>query len=254
MTDTMAHDTNAAEKTPIAPMLPPITLTPVTAETDKIYAAIVKAQSGIAMPSRNRQVSVKTKTGGTYTFAYATLDHIIEQIRKPLTSNGLWFVQTLEEDAGGKFKLVTTVIHESGQAIASRTPLLVEEKNNQQFGSALTYMRRYALTAILGIAAEDDDDSNFADGNKITSKWHGPLARSTLTKQIREMRRDLELAEDLETFDGVLFAGRAVIAQMEVDMATEWFGPVDAGTPWKDVFDALRVQLQDDLAKVEGGS
>ena len=148
---------------------PPLQPPAVGAPIDKIAAALAKAQSCLSNPERNREVTVisKKNPGVRYTFKYATLDRIIDHVRKPLTDNGLWFTQTLETADGGKYKLVTTLLHESGQFIRSETPLLVEESSNQAFGSALTYMRRYALTAMLGIAADEDDDTNRADGNTI---------------------------------------------------------------------------------------
>jgi hypothetical protein len=134
---------------------------------DKLAAALAKAQSAITCPDRNREVEVKTNKGYTYTFKYTTLDHIIEHVRKPLTENGLWFTQILEGDQG-KYRLVTRLMHSSGQYVESHTPLLVENPGNQQFGSALTYMRRYSLTAMLGLAADEDDDANAADGNQMS--------------------------------------------------------------------------------------
>ena len=142
-----------------------------------LIAALAKAQSVMTSPPRNREVTVMMKSGGTYSFRYATLDHIIEAIRKPLTDNGLWFSQVLESDEGGKYRLITRLLHESGGSIESRTPLLVENTGNQAFGSALTYMRRYALTALLGIAADEDDDANAAEGNTVKQASNGNGAR-----------------------------------------------------------------------------
>lgn len=135
---------------------------------NELVLALAKAQAALSAAPRNREVEVNTKSGGKYKFKYATLDAIIEHVRKPLTENGLWFTQTLE-DAGGRYRLITTLFHSSGQHLSSATPLLVNGGGNQEFGSALTYMRRYALSAILGIAADEDDDANAADGNSITS-------------------------------------------------------------------------------------
>jgi hypothetical protein len=134
---------------------------------NEIATALAKAQSKIGAPPRNREVTVKTKTGGSYKFKYATLDSIIEHVRKPLTENGLWFTQTLA-NGDGKYRLVTQLIHSSGQRIVSETPILADSSDNQAFGSALTYMKRYALSALLGIAADEDDDANEADGNHVT--------------------------------------------------------------------------------------
>lgn len=143
-------------------------VTPVApASINELVLALSKAQGQLSAAPRNREVAVKTKTGGEYKFKYATLDAIIEHVRKPLTENGLWFTQTLDE-VGGRYKLITTLFHSSGQYLTSATPLLVGGGGNQEFGSALTYMRRYALSAILGIAADEDDDANTADGNSIT--------------------------------------------------------------------------------------
>lgn len=135
----------------------------------QIAGALAKAQAAITNPPRNREVEVYSKrTNSKYKFKYATLDAIIDAVRKPLTDNGIWFTQTLEANGGGKYVLRTTLLHESGEHLSSMTPLLgVDTADNQAFGSALTYMRRYALTALLGIAADEDDDANAADGNRV---------------------------------------------------------------------------------------
>lgn len=136
---------------------------------DKLVTALAAAQAGLSAPPKNRTVNVKTKTGGSYEFSYTTLDCIIEHVRLALTSNGIWFTQTVE-NTEGRHRLITTLLHSSGQWLASETPLMPSEGGNQAFGSALTYMKRYALAAMLGIASDDDDDGNEADGNTIQSR------------------------------------------------------------------------------------
>jgi hypothetical protein len=143
-------------------------------EIDKLISALAKAQGAISAPERNKTVKVTPRSGGaSYSFKYATLNGIIEAIRKPFSDNGLWFTQVLtfqgpDKSHQGYYWVTTTIWHESGQYIRSEVPLIVNDvNNNQQFGSALTYMKRYALSAICGIAAEEDDDGNIADGNEI---------------------------------------------------------------------------------------
>lgn len=142
-----------------------------------LIAALVKAQAKITNPPRSREVVVRTRTGPGYSFKYAPLDTIIEHVRKPLTENGLWFIQTLQQD-NGKYRLCTHLFHSSGQYVRSETPVLTEGGGNQAFGSALTYMRRYSLEAILGLAAQDDDDSHQSvddkDVDKITDRRADP--------------------------------------------------------------------------------
>jgi len=136
-------------------------------DIDQLVKALALAQAKIKAPERNREVKVTPKSGGQgYSFRYATLDHIIEIVREPLTANGLWFTQIMKEHEG-TYILDTRLMHGSGQWIACQTPLLFDGGGNQQFGSALTFMRRYSLTSLLGIAAEEDDDANAADGNTI---------------------------------------------------------------------------------------
>lgn len=128
--------------------------------------ALAKAQAVITSPTRNREVKVRAKSGAEYSFKYATLDHILDSVRKPLTDNGLWFTQTLA-NGDGKYQLVTTLMHSSGEWVQSEQPLFLTEQSNQAFGSALTYAKRYALSGMLGIAADEDDDANHADGNTV---------------------------------------------------------------------------------------
>lgn len=134
----------------------------------KLVAALAKAQKVITAPTKNREVTVTPRSGGSsYKFSYTTLDALIDHVREPLTENGLWFVQTTEGTPAG-FVLKTTLLHDSGEWIAGEIPM-VDPGSNQQLGSALTYQRRYALAGILGIASDSDDDANGADGNAVES-------------------------------------------------------------------------------------
>jgi hypothetical protein len=91
--------------------------------------------------------------------SYASLASIIETIKKPLADNGLTVSQTIHGDNEFMF-LDTILLHISGQKIVSQMPLLLIKRDMQALGSALTYARRYSLSAILCIAADEDDDGN----------------------------------------------------------------------------------------------
>jgi len=90
---------------------------------------------------------------------YLTLDSILHAVRPALASQGLFIMQHLAGDS-----LITIIQHESGQFIQSYFPFQTMQgsgtNNLQNLGGGLTYLRRYALTAILGIAADEDDDGN----------------------------------------------------------------------------------------------
>jgi hypothetical protein len=125
-----------------------------------LAAALAKAQSEFAAVTKDKTVVVQKKTGGSYSFKYAPLDQILSVVKGPLSKNGLALVQLLDTDA-----LVTMLIHDSGATLEARTPL-PSTADVQAYGSAITYHRRYAVQAMLGIAAEDDDDGNRAAGNQ----------------------------------------------------------------------------------------
>ena len=97
---------------------------------------------------------------------YADLASIIDEIRIPFSTNGLSFVQSIHPTENG-IRLITKILHVSGEWIESEIPLLFSKQDMQGFGSALTYARRYGLSALVGIAQEDDD-GNHAGGIKPT--------------------------------------------------------------------------------------
>ena len=116
-----------------------------------LAGALSKAQAAFPPIVRDKEVAVRT-----YSYKYAPLDAILAAVREPLATNGLAIAQLLEGA-----DLVTLLLHESGSTLTARTPLPPWE-GVQQYGSMVTYIRRYALTAMLGIATEDDDDGEAA--------------------------------------------------------------------------------------------
>lgn len=120
-----------------------------------LAAALAKAQGEMKPASFNRMnPHFKNK--------YADLTAIWDAIRAPLSKHGLSIIQALSENEKGPI-IETTLAHSSGEFVASETPLLFQQQNMQGMGSAITYARRYALSAIVGISADEDDDANASD-------------------------------------------------------------------------------------------
>jgi hypothetical protein len=135
-------------------------------QIDKLTEAMAKAQAVMENATLN-------KINPHFKSKYADLAAIFDAVRKPLAAQGLIVTQTTELREGG-FVLVTTLAHSSGQFIKSEYPLPVAGKP-QEVGSALTYARRYSLSAITGIAADEDDDANAAqDGPKVDVRGIAP--------------------------------------------------------------------------------
>lgn len=89
---------------------------------------------------------------------YATLGSILNAIRVPLAKHGIAPVQTVSME-DGKVTVTTALIHSSGQLVEDTAMFpLPNNATVQQMGSAITYLRRYALAAIVGIVGDEDDD------------------------------------------------------------------------------------------------
>jgi len=122
---------------------------------DQIALALSKAQSEMNNAFFN-------KINPHFKSRYADLSAVRDCVIPVLAKYEISLVQTTDI-IDGKIILVTSLCHSSGQYISSRMPVIAEKPTPQSLGSALTYARRYALSAIVGIASEEDDDGNEAE-------------------------------------------------------------------------------------------
>lgn len=88
---------------------------------------------------------------------YASLEAVTEMARPILAANGLCVVQSPGALDGGRIPVTTRIIHESGEWIEGEIVIPLSKADAQGAGSAVTYARRYALMAMLGVAPVDDD-------------------------------------------------------------------------------------------------
>jgi hypothetical protein len=123
-------------------------------ELDKLFEAKSKALGQM----KNAPRTCKSHYG-----MYADLATIWDTIRKPLAENGLDVIQTFVQGGDeGTILLVTTLGHASGQFIRSYLPIK-GTLQPQQLAATATYLKRVELAAIIGVAAEDDDDGEAAN-------------------------------------------------------------------------------------------
>ena len=93
---------------------------------------------------------------------YATLNSVMDSCRDALLSNGIWLCQYPVPAESGYLGLVTKLTHaESGQWQSSLAVVPLPKADPQGVGISMTYMRRYALSAMLGIVTEEDTDGEF---------------------------------------------------------------------------------------------
>jgi hypothetical protein len=103
---------------------------------------------------------VKAETNPFFKSKYAALPQILEAINEPLQKSGLSFVQF----PTGKNNLTTQLMHISGEWMRGDYFMQPAKEDPQGYGSCITYQRRYALGAILGLNIDEDDDGNTASG------------------------------------------------------------------------------------------
>ena len=137
-----------------------------------IAAALSKAQATITH-------ATKSSTNPQTRSRYADLTGIIDVARQPLAENELAVIQSPYALPDGVTVLVTSVVHSSGEWVRSVTPVnprkmvkggeMIVADDMQTIGAAITYARRYALAAMLGIGQEDDD-GNSASGRARTQR------------------------------------------------------------------------------------
>jgi hypothetical protein len=121
----------------------------------ELAAGLAKAQAlieGAAKDGNNPHFRAK----------YATLASVVDAVKEPLAKNGLSYTQVLH-DAENAVKVETIILHQSGEWLSCGClSVPVSKHDTQGFGSALTYARRYSLSAAFGVAPEDDDGNGAA--------------------------------------------------------------------------------------------
>lgn len=137
-------------------------------QINELAAAMATAQGQI-------KGAAKDSTNPHFKSSYADLASVWEACRDALSSNGIAVIQTPHTDDAGNCHVVTMLTHASGQWVRDTFSLPPTKPDPQGYGSAITYMRRYALAAIVGVAPEDDD-GNAASGGQGSGK---PAPRQT---------------------------------------------------------------------------
>jgi hypothetical protein len=127
-----------------------------------LMAALAKAQGEFKPIEKNREVEIIMKSGGKYRFRYADLEEIIAKTRPALSANGLSMIQTIEHSQAGQL-LTCKLMHAGGGIITSELPIPSAREfggDPKSFGALISYHRRYMVTSMLGVAADDDLDED----------------------------------------------------------------------------------------------
>ncbi len=162
---------------------------------DQITAALSAFQGEVEQPALNKQ-------NPYFKSRYVDLSGVLKAAQPIMVKNGLCVAQIIQGD-----NLITLLSHKSGQWFKSICPI-GNYKTQQERGSAITYTKRYALCAMLGIAADTDDDGNSAtDADKknggVSKTQSKPSGTAFTGAQLKQAIDEINAVSDTDTFNQV---------------------------------------------------
>jgi hypothetical protein len=154
----------------------------------KLLEALNAARKQFAKVLKDKEAVVPIKTGGAYRYKYADLANVLEATDPAMIENGLNVLQVPCARNEGP-ALQTILTHVSGEWLSDYMLLPKTDATPQQLGSVITYCRRYAYCAILGIASEDDDGAEAekaAQKAKAAKEAKGAAKEPTISEEQRK--------------------------------------------------------------------
>lgn len=150
----------------------PFTCSP---EINQLVAGLAAAQLAFDSIERNQTATVTSRREGarSYTYDYADLAAVLHVVRPALAQQGIAVIQA-PMVRQRVVTVITFIAHTSGQFLRNELACNIESLDPQTIGTAITYLRRYSLMALLGVAPEDDDDGAAASRQPVRS-GQGPV-------------------------------------------------------------------------------
>lgn len=174
-----------------------------TSESIKELAtALAKAQSTIQNPH-------KKSDNKHFNSKYADLAEVLDVVRPAMSSNGLSFTQ-MPSFKDGIVSVETMLMHTSGEWISSCASTPIGKHDPQGVGSAITYLRRYSLAAVAGVAQDDDDGNSASFASAPAAPPTPPKQAPKRTKEETiavekgtKLAEDMRAANSLSALDGL---------------------------------------------------
>jgi len=161
-----------------------------------LFKALAEARKHFGDLSASATADVQMKSGGKYQFSYAPLDVVLEALAPGLQAAGLALMQPFDGD------VMYTIVACGESSMTIETPL-PSWTTPQELGSLLTYLRRYQIKGVFGVADSEDDDGNAASGNKAAVTRKDPTVPKPPASGVHSQVVDLAKVKGL---DGAQFA------------------------------------------------
>ena len=213
----------------------------------ELAGALAKAQKSFPKVEKRRTAKI-VGPKGSYSYQYADLADVLDAVRGPLADNGLAVTQLVDADRG----LVTRLMHSSGQFVEAIYPVAFNG-TPQQIGAAITYARRYALSAIVGIASEDDTDAQGVAPQTKRSAASPPKPSGPETEPSeRRPTPSVPASSDDASSENVLLADRALELAAELGIPPGDVTKSVRQRGWKETVDRLNaIKAERKTAKQE---
>lgn len=189
-------------------------------QIDKLAGALAKVQASLLPATKDAE-------NPFFKSKYADLNSVWNACREGLSANGLAVVQSPGPCGGNQVEMTTMLTHSSGQWIAGTLSIPLAKVDPQSYGSATTYARRYALAAMVGVVADDDDGNAAAQPSQTAAandepaaraKLNGPhTSKTALRKAINEIIAKVRAAQSDAEIDAIQREHIATIKQANTD-------------------------------------
>lgn len=172
----------------------------------KLAEALAKAQGEMKPVVRDKTADIRPKDKASYSYKYADLADVLEACRPQLAKNGIAVVQSPYRGDDGSLGIVTTLAHTSGEWMRGGLAHSMDLKKWQDMGAGLTFLRRYCLSAMAGVASEDDTDAADLKGKRPPrpKREEEPPPEQTTPAKVEEVLEAVNTAATPESVDKTL--------------------------------------------------
>lgn len=201
-------------------------------KTNELFAALAKAQA-VMKPAE------KDKANPFFKSRYADLASVWNVCRKPLTENGLCIAQPVSITPEGNVAVETVLAHISDQWISSSVVMKPTKNDPQGVGSAITYGKRYGLSALVGVVTDDEEDD---DGDKASLPGKARAEDGGTVTPVEARKPDMDGAKEKCLL--AIFAANDIDAKKALD----YFGENGCAS-FEDVSDKTIAKIEANPAK-----
>lgn len=162
----------------------------------EFFGALAMAQGAFEPLLKNRAVTIRPKEKAAYSFRYADLEEIRSKTQPALTANSLALTQLVTNKPSGGVHLRTILGHKSGARMESLLEVPKSGGDVKDFGGYITYLRRYVVGAMLGVAADDDLEE---DGDPAGDGEHPAPRNPAVHPALRDAKTIAELSKAMNS-------------------------------------------------------